>query len=1304
MRILLLSILLLQLSISFAHESGKKGGDIEFSENKGQWPSSVLFRAEIQGGSLFLEQRGFTYALFDPRRLTQIHDLEHTAGPAVSNREKVQLHALKVNFLGSSTGGVQGSEEWEGYSNYLLGNDSTAWASFVKGFHHVVYSDLYPGINLEVYEENGSPKYDFIVSAFADHSVVRMQYEGANSLSLAANGDMLVETSVGIFTELRPVAYQWKQGVKQDIPCRFRLNGNTVSFTVGRYDKQLPLVIDPVVVASTYSGSAATTYGHSAAYDDAGNILTGGRCFGAGYPTTPGAYDVTFGGNVDIAITKLNPTGTARIYSTYIGGSSDEYVHSMYSLPNSDLLLYGSCASTNYPTTPGCFDATHNGFYDIIVTRLNSTGSALVGSTYIGGTGDDGSNAIAYNYGDTYRGEIIADPITGTVYIASFTSSNNFPATAGALDVTHNGAQDAVIIRLNAAFNALDWATYVGGSANDAALGLKLDASGFGLYIAGATASNNFPTQPGALHPTFLGGGMDGWVMYLASTGNFTLASSYIGTSGYDQAYFLQLDASNSVYLYGITEGNIPITPGCYGVASGNIFIMKFPFNFGSVTYRTALGSANGSNFSPTAFLVDNCGKIYISGFGSVAGYATTPNAIPSSGSFYEAVMNDDATALIFATYYGASGDHVDGGTSRFDSRGVIYQGVCTGSNTFPTLPGSVATTKHSSAGWDIAVFKIDMQLVNVTAGAAAGPSTTGCAPFTVNFTNSSTSGTTGMVYAWNYDDGTLPDSTRNATHTFTTPGTYDVMMVVYDSLTCNQRDTILLTITVVSGPADPFPQDTSLCPGAQLTLDALNPGATYAWNTGAASQTVNVTSAGLYFVDINYAGCSRRDSIQVNTLSGITLGPDITVCDTASVVLSTGVTGATYLWSNGATTSSISPTLSGSYWVQVSSSGCQLRDTMNLTVNTIPLVQLGPDTVLCPGANISLNAANPGAAYLWNTGAATQSITVAAPGTYWVQAANGLCSGSDTITVTSLSAITLGPDITVCDTATVVLSPGVTGATYLWSNGATTPSISPTLSGSYWVQVSSSGCQLRDTMSLTVNAIPLVQLGSDTVLCPGANISLNAANPGASYLWNTGATTQNITITTPGTYWVQAANGLCSGTDTVTVTSLSAITLGPDLTVCDTATVVLSPGITGATYLWSNGSTTPSISPTQSGSYWVQVSSSGCQLRDTMNLTVNLLPLVDLGADTLICPGNTVTLDAGNPGASYAWNTGATNSTIAVTTAGIYSVQAANGLCVAADSILVSVEPVLSSSNDTTLCSGQSFNILASGTGVLTW
>ncbi len=1299
-RIHFIALFLLLNFIASAHGDEEKN-NLEFKENKGQWNSNVLYRTDIKGGSLFLEEKGFSYTLINPQQLFDVHELEHDKGPEVANKAKINFHGLKIDFLNAQSTQPLGEQLFAGYSNYFIGNKSEKWASNVNGYGRIHYTALYSGINLEVYSEHGSPKYDFIVQPHSDYRQVVMKYHGADRMMIDDNGALVVSTSVGIFSELKPFAYQLVEGKQREVTCHFVLNKDEVSFQVGNYDANLPLIIDPVVVASTYSGSNATTYGHSAAYDDLGNIITGGRCFGNGYPITPGAFDGTFGGNVDIAITKLNPTGSARIYSTYLGGNDQEYVHSMFSLANFDLLIYGSCFSTDFPTTPGCYDNTHNGGSDIIVARLNSTGTALVGSTFIGGTSDDGQNVITYNYGDTFRGEIIADA-AGTVYIASFTTSNNFPATVGALDATYNGAQDGVIIKLNASFATLAWATFVGGSADDAALGLKLDASGFGLYISGATSSLNFPVLAGAIHPAFLGGGMDGWVMYLASTGNFALASSYIGTSGYDQAYFLQLDASNNVYLYGITEGNLPITPGCYGVVSGNIFIIKFLYDFSSVIFQTCLGTASSANFSPTAFLVDNCNKVYISGFGTVAGYAITPNAIPSGGSFYEAVINQDATALIFATYYGSGGDHVDGGTSRFDSRGIIYQGVCTGSNTFPTLPGSVATTKGAGASWDIAVFKIDMQFVDITATGTVSPSNTGCVPLTVNFTNTSTSGSAQMIYSWDFGDASTLDSTKNPGHTYLNPGVYNACCVVYDSLTCNLRDTICFQITVTSGPADPLPPDTVLCPGSSISLNALNPGATYVWNTGVTTQAITVNAAGLYYVDINYPGCNRRDSILVNTLSSVSIGPDLTVCDTATILLDPGVAGASYLWSTNATTQTISVASSGSYWVQVSSGSCVLRDTMLAIVNALPQINLGTDTTLCPTQTILLNASNSGATYLWSDGSTAQTLNAIQSGTYWVQASNGLCIDRDSIDVNFSVPLSSSADTTLCSGQNFTIQSNGVGV-LTWSDGSTGTTLSVNTNGIYWVQSNDNGCIQRDTTIVNFAALPAVNFGADDVLCPGDSIVLNAFNTGASYAWNTGASASAITVFAPGNFIVTASIGSCASGDTINITSEPKLILQADTSLCENESISLSTNLVG-NYSWSQGSTTASILVNQTGQYVLTLSTANCIQKDTVNVTVQALPVVNFGGDDVLCPGDSIVLNAFNAGATYAWNTGSATSSISVFNTGNYSVTALIGLCSAADTINITFEPKLILPADTLLCENESISLSTNLVGNYSW
>lgn len=1296
----LLITFLLCTYLAAAHGSEEKPS-VEFVENKGQWHQNVLFRADVQGAAMFLERNGFTYAMFNPQRLNEIHEIEHKEGPAKANASTIRFHAIKVAFLGANALKVTGASPWEGFRNYLIGNDAAKWASRVKGYSRIRYSQLYTGIDLELYGNDGSPEYDFIVSPGSDPRTIQLKYEGAESINISNNGALRIGTSVGIYSEMKPVAYQLINGIKKLVACRFTLKNDVLSFGIVAYNPSYALIIDPVVVASTYSGSAATTYGHSAAYDDLGNIITGGRCFGAGYPYTAGAYDGTFGGNVDIAISKLTPTASARIYATYIGGTDAEYVHSMFSMANGDLIIYGSCYSSNYPTTPGCYDNTHNGASDIIISKLDAAGAVLLGSTFVGGAADDGQNNINYNYGDPFRGEVIADA-AGVIYVASFTQSANFPATAGALDVTFNGDQDGVIIKLNANFATLGWATYVGGSNKDAAYGLKLDQSGFGLYIAGATASTNFPAMAGAVNPTFLGGGMDGWVMYLASNGIFALASSYIGTSGYDQAYFLQLDGQNSVYLYGITEGNLPITPGCFGVPSGNIFIMKFPFNFGSVIYQTCLGAAASTNFSPTAFLVDNCDKVYISGFGSVAGYAITSNAIPSSGAFYEAVLNQSATQLVFATYYGAGGDHVDGGTSRFDSRGIIYQGVCTGSNTFPTTPGSVAPVKNAGASWDIAVFKIDMQLVDVTAAATANPATSGCAPFTVNFTNSSTSGTTGLIYSWDFGDASTLDSTKNPSHTYTVPGNYSACMIAYDSLTCNLRDTICIPITVLSGPVDPFPPDTLLCPGSVISLNALNAGATYSWSNGASTQSINVSTTGLYYVDISFTGCSRRDSINVNTISSISIGPDSSVCDTATIVLDPGVSGAAYLWSTAATTQTISVTSSGSYWVQVSASGCQLRDTMIATVNAIPQFNLGSDTTLCPGNTKILDAGNPGAAYTWSNGTSAQTLTVSGPGIYWVQASNSSCYSRDSVVIDYSLPLSSSTDTSLCLGQTFTIQASGSG-TFLWSNGSSGTSLTVSTDGDYWVESNDNGCIQRDTTTVTFAALPVVSFGPDDVLCPGDTIVLNAFNTGASYLWNTGATTAQLTVTAAGNYIVQAAVGSCSSGDTISIGTEPALTLIPDSNLCAPETITFGTSLSG-NYLWSTGSTAAAITVGQSGSFVLTLTTLNCVQRDTVVVNVQSLPVIDFGADTTLCPGASLLLEATNPGAVYVWQDGSSSPQFNVSTTGIYYANVAIGRCSVTDSIDVDYVDLLPSLPDSNGCEPEIITLTAGIPGVYLW
>jgi hypothetical protein len=496
------------------------------------------------------------------------------------------------------------------------------------------------------------------------------------------------------------------------------------------------------------------------------------------------------------------------------------------------------------------------------------------------------------------------------------------------------------------------------------------------------------------------------------------------------------------------------------------------------------------------------------------------------------------------------------------------------------------------------------------------------------------------------------------------------------------------VTVATCTPPVVALGNDTALCVGNTITLNAGNAGASYLWSTGATTQTISTAAAGTYNVRVtNASGCVGRDTIVVSAspLPVVALGNDTTFCTGGIATLNAGNTGATYLWSTGATTQTISASTTGSYRVRVTSAaGCIGRDTINVTVNAGLTVTLGNDTAFCSGNTLTLSAGNPGTSYLWSTGATTQTIPVTTSGTYNVTATNVAgCSGRDTIVVTvnPLPTVNLGNDTTFCNGGIATLNAGNTGAAYLWSTGATTQTISASTTGSYRVRVTNTnGCIGRDTINVTVNSVPTVNLGSDTTICAGSTLTINAGNAGASYIWSTGATTQTVAATTAGSYGVQVTNtNGCIGRDTVvvTVSPLPVVALGNDTSFCAGNAATLNAGNAGATYLWSTGATTQSVTVSAAGTYSVRVSNAnGCIGRDTLVVTLNPLPVVSLGNDGVVCIGDLRTLNAGNTGASYLWNTGATTQTISVGTAGIYSVRVTNALgCIGRDSVNIATK-----------------------------
>lgn len=1050
------------------------GGGVVFEENKKQWPSQVLYMADAGSGvRLFMERGRFTYVKHNEQQLEAIHEEHHGHDAHAKHSpfdELIDMHAFRVNFTGSNPfSRPDGMEKQSWYRNYYKGNDRSKWSAEVGIYNRVVYNEFYPGISLEAYDNKGYFKYDFVVSAGADASVIHMDFEGVENLSVN-NGQLLIPTAAGTITEDRPYSYQLINGSKVTVPCEYVVgkDGHSVSFVFPKgYNKQYVLVIDPTLVGASYSGSPAstTTYGHCATYDNGGNIYTGGECFGAGYPTTVGAFQSTFGGSIDIAVEKLTPNAGALLYCSYIGGNSSDYPNSLIVNGAGELYVLGSTASSNYPTSVGCYDNTYNGgSADIALSAFNPTGTAVVGSTYVGGSTEDGGGGWTsfMNGHDGMRGEIILDP-SGNPIVTSFTNSTNFPTTGGAYDQTHNGMFDACVIRMSPNFATLQWSTYLGGSGNDMGYGVRYNAAGE-VFVCGPTTSTDFPITVGTYQTTYQGGNCDGYMTHFNATGSGLVASSFFGTPQSDVNYFMDIDIAGNPYFYGTTAGATPITIGAYANPGSGNFVTKFDPGLTAPIFATQFGDGTGGHLEPEAFMIDTCENIYVSGFQSNASYPVTTNALYATpaacggGSCYFIVLKQNVTSLLYGSFY--YGWHVDGGTSRFDPNGTIYQGICIGSGG-ATTPTWAFDNGSSPSGWDMYVVKIAFQLAGTIAQASAAPNDTICPNTTVNFTNTSI----GVDYIWDFGDGSPIDTNMSPSHPYSTPGTYTVTLIAVDSTSCIVTDTTTLVIVVLPAPVANLGPDTVLCNLPNYVLNAQNPGMQYSWSTGATSQTITVTTPGTYIVDVSNGVCSDQDTVVVSITTPPSSFSDTALCLGSPLTLDANNPGSTFLWNTGATTQTIGVFTSGVYSVAITNGSCVINDTMQVDFIPYPVVNLQPNTTICPGNQLVLDAGNPGMTYLWSTGATTQQITVSNVGVYSVTVTDSMCSSSDSTTVNSVAPIGLSDSISICNATNLELNANVVNASsYLWSTGATTQVIAVSESGMYSVIVDMNGCMLYDT------------------------------------------------------------------------------------------------------------------------------------------------------------------------------------------------------------------------------------------------
>ncbi|NJO24864.1 MAG: hypothetical protein HC867_02330 [Bacteroidia bacterium] len=378
-------------------------GNLEFIENKGQWDARVKYMGYVPAGSFFVRSSGFTVLQHNASDLAEIQEVVHghTSGGNTSAARKQYLlrsHAYNVDFAGASPDfEIIPDKPLDTYNNYFIGSDPSRWASNCRIYQAVTLKNIYPNIDVRYYTDNGQMKYDIIAKPGSDISKIVMQYEGADKLEIK-NRQLVVSTSVGDVKEMDPYTYQYENNTREQVTAKYIVKGNEVRFDIKNYNKNETLIIDPTLIFSSFSGSTTSNWGYTATYGPDGSMYAGGIVFApGGFPVSIGSYQTTFGGGsgnepVDIGIIKLSPNGANRVYATYIGGGGTEQPHSLIVDGAGNLVVAGRTNSANYPTTPANTTIGAGGLYDIVVTKLNAAGSALIGSKKIGGAADDGVN------------------------------------------------------------------------------------------------------------------------------------------------------------------------------------------------------------------------------------------------------------------------------------------------------------------------------------------------------------------------------------------------------------------------------------------------------------------------------------------------------------------------------------------------------------------------------------------------------------------------------------------------------------------------------------------------------------------------------------------------------------------------------------------------------------------------------------------------------------------------------------------------------------------------------------------------
>jgi hypothetical protein len=603
---------------------------LHFEANRGQTDPQVDFLARGPGYTVFLTPNQTIFSLSsESPRARQWERPGKTLGSQRTG-EPQQPAVLRMMLIGANPRAkVAAMKQLAGNVNYLRGNDPSRWRTDIPTYAEVTYKDVYPKIDVVYYGNQRELEYDFLLYPGSSPDAIRLRFDGADRIGIDDHGDLLLHTTVGVVRESKPRIYQTIEGGQQPIPGRYvLLSPSLVSFAVGEYDLARPLVIDPTLVYSTYLGRGGRDRGSAIAVDASGNAYVTGHTESVEFPTDSGTFDATFnGGFEDVFVTKVDASGSGFVYSTYLGGTDADAGWGIAVDGLGSAYVIGTTGSVDFPTGSGAFDAIFNGAGDVFVTKLDADGSAVLYSTYVGGSHIDHGRAIAVD-------------AAGNAYVTGATLSADFPMTAGAFDTSFSGHFDAFVTKLNAAGSAIVYSTYLAGTPADPlppeavgafGHGIALDVAG-NAYVTGPTDSPDFPTTAGAFDTTF-DGAIDTFVTKLDAAGATLAYSTYLGGSSEDHAQAIAVDAAGHAYVTGFTSADFPTTPGAFATTLKGLadaFVTKLNPVGSALVYSTYLGGI--SSDLPSGIAVDVSGIAYVTGTTISPDFPTTQRrSIPAS-------------------------------------------------------------------------------------------------------------------------------------------------------------------------------------------------------------------------------------------------------------------------------------------------------------------------------------------------------------------------------------------------------------------------------------------------------------------------------------------------------------------------------------------------------------------------------------------------------------------------------------------------------------------------------------------------